>query len=154
MTSPPWLDAATDDEQIVEIVQQVWGSYAEIALEPVPREPAGPGGDVLTGTVRITGAWDGRVALACPVPVARAAAAAMLGVAEHGLTAADVADAVGELTNVIGGNVKSLLPAPSELSLPAVGVLPDLPHPGAVLLHDVLLRGALGPVAVSVWQQP
>jgi chemotaxis protein CheX len=33
---------------------------------------------------------------------------------------ADVADAVGELVNMIGGNVKSLMPGPSALSLPVV----------------------------------
>jgi len=33
---------------------------------------------------------------------------------------ADVADAVGELVNMVGGNIKSLMPGPSVLSLPAV----------------------------------
>ena len=31
-----------------------------------------------------------------------------------------VRDAVGELANMIGGNVKALLPGPSRLSLPAL----------------------------------
>ncbi|QCC78154.1 chemotaxis protein CheX [Nocardioides daphniae] len=33
---------------------------------------------------------------------------------------ADVVDAVGELVNMVGGNVKSLVPGPSQLSLPLV----------------------------------
>ena len=33
---------------------------------------------------------------------------------------ADIADALGEIANVIGGNLKSTLPGPSLLSLPVV----------------------------------
>ena len=36
------------------------------------------------------------------------------------MTTADIADALGELANIIGGNVKSLLPEPCALSLPHV----------------------------------
>jgi chemotaxis protein CheX len=32
----------------------------------------------------------------------------------------DVADAVGELVNMVGGNLKSIMPGPSSLSLPSV----------------------------------
>ncbi|TIC83622.1 chemotaxis protein CheX [Nocardioides sp. GY 10113] len=33
---------------------------------------------------------------------------------------ADLADAVGELVNMVGGSLKSILPGPSALSLPTV----------------------------------
>ena len=36
------------------------------------------------------------------------------------MSAADVTDAVGELVNIIGGSVKSLMPQPTVLSLPSV----------------------------------
>ena len=36
----------------------------------------------------------------------------------------DVADALGELANVVGGNVKAVLPGPSVLGLPEVGSAP------------------------------
>jgi chemotaxis protein CheX len=38
----------------------------------------------------------------------------------------DVADALGELANVLGGNIKSVLPGESRLGLPQIGVAP--PH--------------------------
>jgi len=46
----------------------------------------------------------------------------MLGLVDSaaGTPDEDVADAVGELVNMIGGNVKSLMPGPSVLSLPVV----------------------------------
>ena len=37
----------------------------------------------------------------------------------------DVADALGELANVVGGNVKAVLPGPSVLGLPEVGTAPN-----------------------------
>src|SRR3546814_11558410 len=42
----------------------------------------------------------------------------MLAMSE--ITPEDVTDAIGELVNMIGGNVKSLMPEPSILSLPMV----------------------------------
>ena len=36
----------------------------------------------------------------------------------------DVDDALGELANVVGGNVKAVLPGPSVLGLPEVGTAP------------------------------
>ena len=37
----------------------------------------------------------------------------------------DVRDALGELANMLGGNIKALLPAPSQISLPAVAIGSD-----------------------------
>lgn len=182
MTSPDGQVEAPDDEQVAEIMREVWAAYPDIALEPVPGAPAWPGGGlagaglagagmdgagladaglagaglagaVVTATVRILGAWRGCVVLTTPEPLARAAAAAMLGVRTEQLSRADVADAVGELANVVAGNLKSLLPAPSTLSLPAVAAGLVLPAPGAALLNDVLLTGPAGSVALTVWRQ-
>jgi chemotaxis protein CheX len=70
--------------------------------------------------VSITGAWSGHVVVACSDQASRHAAAALLGIDAHDVTLDDVADAMGEVANVIGGNVKSLLPDSCALSLPHV----------------------------------
>ena len=36
----------------------------------------------------------------------------------------DIEDGLGELANVVGGNVKAVLPGPSALGLPVVGAAP------------------------------
>ena len=51
-------------------------------------------------------------------------AAALLALPEDEASEDDVADAVGELVNMIGGNVKSLVESPSALSLPHVVTQP------------------------------
>lgn len=99
------------------VVEEVWSSFLG-ADEPLV---LGVPGTLETGwsaAVTVTGAWAGMVSIELPTSVAEEVCRRMLGVEEtHD---EDVADAVGELVNMIGGNVKSLMPGPSVLSLPVV----------------------------------
>ena len=65
-----------------------------------------------------------------------------------------VADALGELTNMIGGNIKSLIPGPGRLSMPTVtvGASSTVPMPRAALLSTVSLACEGLPLTVSVWR--
>ena len=60
----------------------------------------------------------------------------------------DVADAFGEIANVVGGNVKAALPGSSTLGLPEVGAAPTVRNPEDVCRIEVLWRGE--PLVVSV----
>jgi len=75
---------------------------------------------LMTGTVQISGGFAGAVHLICGRSVVRAAAARMFSVPETELTDDDLRDALGELTNMVGGNVKTLLPGSEFISLPTV----------------------------------
>ena len=70
--------------------------------------------------------------------------AAMVAALDH----EDVADAFGEIANVVGGNVKAALPGPSTLGLPQVGAAPAVRNPEDVCRLEVLWRGQ--PLVVSV----
>ena len=74
----------------------------------------------LASVVQISGAWNGAVIVHCTTSLARRATEIMLGIAEGAASAEDIADALGEIANMIGGNIKSLVLEPSHLSLPAV----------------------------------
>ena len=78
-------------------------------------EPAPPDHDLLLATVHIAGEWTGSVVLALSQPVAIESAAAMLHIDCRGRHATDQHDVASELVNMIGGNLKSLLPGPSLL---------------------------------------
>lgn len=106
------------------VVEEVWTTFVG-AEEPLcPRHvPAGTPLDqaVWSGAVSVTGAWHGAVTVELADRVAQTISRVMLDLDSTAeLTDDDVADAVGELVNMIGGNVKSLMPGPSTLSLPAV----------------------------------
>lgn len=112
--------APTSDD-LREIAEQVWSSY----LDPEGAHPLVPAGhekpaEDVAGAVSVTGAWRGHVVISFSTSASKRAAAGLLGVDFEEVSVADVTDAVGELANIIGGNVKSLLPEPAALSLPLV----------------------------------
>ena len=74
----------------------------------------------LTGCIEISGVWTGVVMVQVTDQLARWAASRMLSIGLDKLAVADVHDALAELTNMIGGNIKSQVPGPSDLSLPSV----------------------------------
>jgi hypothetical protein len=89
--------------------------------------------------VRITGAWEGMVQLVCADVLARPAAAVLFGLEVQTATPDLVHDALGELTNITGGNLKALLPEPCYLSLPAVTPASESAHAlrnRPVLVHE------------------
>ena len=106
-------------EDIEKIAAMVMESIAGVVLEPadseIPRDRA-----ALTGCVHIDGAWNGSALVECELPLARRLTAVLFGRPEEEVSLDDVRDALGEITNMIGGNVKALLPSPSRLSLPTV----------------------------------
>jgi chemotaxis protein CheX len=107
-------------DDLIAITDQVWESF----LDPDGVNPLLPlpvdGPSDLAAAVSVTGAWRGHVVIECSTAASLHAAAALLGVPSEEVTDEDVADALGELANIIGGNVKALLPEPSALSLPYV----------------------------------
>ncbi len=77
----------------------------------------------------------------------------MFDAAVEDVSPADVLDAVGELVNIVGGNLKGMLPSPTGLSLPSVtdGTLHIDTRAGAELLADVQLSWMDEAVSVSIW---
>lgn len=112
----------TEDDLKV-IAEQVWSSYLDLdGASPLVPTPAEKHQADVTASVSVTGAWRGHVLISCSDAAARHVAAALLGIDFDDVAEEDIADALGELANIIGGNVKSLLPEPSALSLPHVHV--------------------------------
>ena len=107
------------EEDIDQITVSIWTSILGLEVQRCERD-APPYGqeDFLTGYVEISGAWAGAVALHCSMSLAHQIAAIMFGVEPEVVHEKDMRDAVGELTNILGGNLKSLLPEPCVLSLP------------------------------------
>ncbi|MDP2773626.1 MAG: chemotaxis protein CheX [Nocardioides sp.] len=105
------------------VVDEVWSTFLgpEEPLLPARSDSASADGATWSAATSVTGAWNGVVTVEVPDAVAHTATERMLGL-EPGqtVTTEDVADAVGELVNMIGGSVKSLMPGPGVLSLPLV----------------------------------
>jgi chemotaxis protein CheX len=107
------------EAEIRQVAETVWESVLGVSL--VARTSVPPPPDrMVSGWVQFTGAWEGAVAIECSAECARAAAAVMFGVDAAAASLSDTQDAIGELANMTGGNVKALLPEPCRLSLPTV----------------------------------
>jgi chemotaxis protein CheX len=108
--------------QVVDIVWQSVGIHVEVTSDRLNlKEP----NQYLTGCTRISGAWTGMILMDCPEELARQAAATMFQLDYAAVQEDDVYDALSELTNMVGGNLKGLLPGPSKLLLPAIVRLAD-----------------------------
>jgi chemotaxis protein CheX len=73
-----------------------------------------------TCAVYFAGAWSGAVLVECPLAMAFEFTARLMRIPKPLQFDNDVYDALGELANMIGGNLKSVLPRGVSLSMPSV----------------------------------
>src|SRR3546814_3847166 len=106
-------------EDINQLVVDIWSSVLQMSAAPVP--PVSRPDEVrLTGFVHISGDWEGTITVDCPLPLAASATAMMFGMEVDEVSKADIDDAIGEITNMTGGGIKSMLEGSCSLSLPTV----------------------------------
>lgn len=76
----------------------------------------------ITGCVQISGEWKGAVVIHASDTFVRHAATRMLKMKLEDVVEADLQDVLAEITNMVGGNIKSHVPGPSFLSIPSVTI--------------------------------
>jgi chemotaxis protein CheX len=136
---------------VESIVTDVFAGQLGVLDPPQREDAAGADGPEVVATVSVRGMWEGAVTLGCTSACARTVAGLMFGAEAGELSADDIADATGELVNIVGGNVKSLMPGPSRLSLPLVslhGGGADEPS-GPVLTLPMRWRGQILTVEIT-----
>lgn len=113
------MKAEVRKEMLVRTVGSVFITMLGLDVSPseIPRRPAG---DLLTSYVRLTGDWNGAVLLECTRQQACRFAGRILSTDPPDTVDDDVRDVLGELANVIGGNMKCVMAAASRLSMPTV----------------------------------
>ncbi|GAA1957775.1 hypothetical protein GCM10009798_16530 [Nocardioides panacihumi] len=154
------MTLAPEVTDVQAIVEQVWSSFLGEEEPLLPRPAAGgqfAADEAWSAAVSISGGWDATVTVELSGPVALSLTRTMLGLDDADATEdGDVADAVGELVNMVGGNVKSLMPGPSVLSLPAVAAGRAAHPSGAaeIARFDGVWAGEPVRVAVHAIPQP
>ena len=117
---------------LVELTQAVWASFVDPELPLVDLGPWAPEPDgtaVVVGSIAIDGPTPGALTVTLPAPAAVDAAARMFAIDLAAVEPADVHDAVGEITNMVGGNVKAMLSGEHRLGLPSVAETAAAPTP-------------------------
>lgn len=78
----------------------------------------------ILAAIRISGDYQAIIEVATTPSAANVVTAAMCGLPMNEICDADLADSLGEIANIIGGNIKGAIPGETILSLPCV----DLKH--------------------------
>lgn len=113
------MDAPT--VELDRIASDIWTAMLGLTLEPYHDAPVFPPDQrVATGIVQITGDFEGAVTIQLGEAKARQVAAVMFAMEPEEIGEEEVSDAVGELANMTGGNVKSTMCGSCQLSLPSV----------------------------------
>lgn len=150
--------AVPSAQDFCTLVNDMWTSFLGEQTEPLvlvsAESPAvqRTRGEVIA-SVSTTGAWNGHLMLALTQHGAELVARAMFGDEGETVAEEDVIDAIGEMSNIIAGNIKSVLPEPSALSLPQVVVdAGTFSFPSAVLRVTATMDWAGESVVVSLWE--
>jgi chemotaxis protein CheX len=139
--------ALTDAVQ--QTVETVWATLLglEVKRRPTPSDDAEQG---WSGSVRISGAWEGEVRVHCSPELAHRAAAILFAVERAAANVAQAEDALRELANVTGGNLMEVLPGPSKLSMPSISNGTDASQTGGLLLSRLFFECQGEPLSVIV----
>jgi chemotaxis protein CheX len=117
MPAPFSLDVYHDD--LARVVQSVFETMIglEVAASDAPwvHSP-----DTITAAVHFAGDWRGAALVECDARQACQFATRLMGIPLPAAIDDDVRDAMGELANMVAGNLKSVLPRGVGLSMPSV----------------------------------
>ncbi len=138
---------------IRQIVSDIFEAMLGLPVADGPAEMDGT--RRLTACVQISGDWEGAVVVDCTEVLARRVTGSMFGLEPDGASPEDVLDAIGEVANVAGGNVKALLGAECALSLPTVteGVDLRMSVPGMRVVAEAGFASSDEPFRVVVLEK-
>jgi chemotaxis protein CheX len=109
------LPYTSDIHQLTESV-----FLSMLGLDVQPCDAPLPSTEMITGAIYYAGSWKGATMLHCEPREAFEFTARLMGVPRPTCFDDDVRDAMGEITNIIGGNMKPILPHGVGLSMPSV----------------------------------
>ena len=129
------------EHSVLAILAEALSSFPEPSL---PDGSPAPDAQTVFGQASLAGAWNGAVTLQVPVPLASSLTSALFAIPASEISAAERADVVAELCNVVAGNLKGLIQGRVTLSLPTALegdaetiIRETAPHRGAVTVDFI-----------------
>ncbi|MFO0593307.1 MAG: chemotaxis protein CheX [Polyangiaceae bacterium] len=108
-------------DELASVIETVW---SEVLRSDVRRLDEGEPCNVrlasVTARIHVLGPAPRTIVFTCSETLGRRLASFMFHVDPEAASAEDVNDAVGEVANMVGGNVKCIFGSPTTLSLPEV----------------------------------
>lgn len=125
-------------DELAGVIETVWSEVLRASVRRLEiEEPSSLRLSSVTARIRVAGPSPHVIFLSCSESLARRLAAFMFKVDAADASDDDVRDAIGEMVNMVGGNVKCIFDGPSVLSLPEVEIGgacggPAWSYPGAI----------------------
>jgi chemotaxis protein CheX len=113
------IDVEQGQTQISQVVSSVFETMLGLKVDPIIEGYTPLKGEGFTASVQFMGEEKGLASLHCTVDQALRFATAMLGEEPPEINS-DVWDVLGEIANMVGGNLKCLLAPGGSLSVPLV----------------------------------
>lgn len=112
--------ANVSPEELFSIGKSALQDFVGLTLiAPVGQlKPLTPSVSNYSSQVTVNGEWNGAIEVSCDKAFSVMLAARIFRKPESLVDLYDVGDALGEITNIIAGNVKALLPGPARMSMP------------------------------------
>ncbi|MFT5523731.1 MAG: chemotaxis protein CheX [Pirellulaceae bacterium] len=111
---------------VARLTQDVFDAMLNMKFDPTPILREIEDEDSLHSCVRIGGDWNAEVRVIAPRSLARRISRSMFCLEDDDISEADVNDALGEVVNIIGGNVKGMINHDCSLSPPYMSTGVDL----------------------------
>jgi chemotaxis protein CheX len=105
--------------ELTQIVEAVFAAMLELEVT-AGDVPEVPGTDRLTAAIQLAGGWNGAILLECGGLQARRFTGRFLSSEPRAAADDVVCDMLGELVNMIGGNLKAVLTPGIHLGMPTV----------------------------------
>ena len=102
-----------------QAVRQLFQSMLDLDVAPTSLDRWGCVGPII-GVIHLSGGWDGFVLTGFEPSLADVVASQMMAQPGVPVSEDELRDAVGEVANILAGNLKCLIPAWTEMSIPAV----------------------------------
>jgi CheY-specific phosphatase CheX len=139
------------ETEVNDTVSDLFGTM--LGTEATPsEEKALPGKDLVTAIIAFAGAWNGDLVLDCCRAQALVFAQRFLQCEELSEVGEEVISTIAELSNIVAGNLKVVLPSGTNISTPSViegGNYEVRVYRGKILNHTIFSTDA-GPFSVRL----
>ena len=142
------------NEEVERLMQDIWSTIlSDESLMPIAPSPELLAhGRAVLACVSITGTTNATVQVACTAGLAGRVAQSMFQLGAGEVTDAEIRDALGEIANMTAGNIKAVVPGPSQLGLPVVCEGNDVVArvPSSHVAVEVALAWQADPIVVKL----
>ena len=109
-----------EETQIRSVVHSVWSTQLGLDIQDSDGSAQFSTSPTMTAAIHISGGFRGGIRLECSRSLIRRAASIMFDLQEDKLSEDEERDVIGELVNVVAGNIKALMHGSNSISLPTI----------------------------------